>query len=77
MRKRLIAAALALCFALTLVTPAWAAEDDVPTSGSCGENATWTLSPDGTLTISGTGGAVKPQGGFPKEVAHAVRSVIH
>ena len=27
----------------------------LPTSGKCGENATWTLDDDGTLTISGTG----------------------
>ncbi|MBR1457665.1 MAG: leucine-rich repeat protein [Oscillospiraceae bacterium] len=29
--------------------------EDVPTSGTCGENVTWSLSADGTLTISGTG----------------------
>lgn len=30
-------------------------ETDVPTSGTCGDNLTWTLSADGTLTISGNG----------------------
>ena len=30
-------------------------ETDVPTSGTCGDNLTWTLSDDGTLTISGNG----------------------
>lgn len=29
--------------------------EDAPTSGTCGENAFWTLDEDGTLTISGTG----------------------
>lgn len=29
--------------------------EEVPTSGTCGDNLTWTLSDDGTLTISGTG----------------------
>ena len=28
---------------------------DAPTSGTCGDNLTWELSEDGTLTISGTG----------------------
>lgn len=30
-------------------------ETDVPTSGTCGDNLTWTLADDGTLTISGNG----------------------
>ena len=29
--------------------------DNIYDSGSCGENVTWTLTADGTLTISGTG----------------------
>ncbi len=31
------------------------AEEEVPKSGTCGDNLTWTLSNDGVLTISGTG----------------------
>ncbi|MGI6205291.1 MAG: leucine-rich repeat protein [Anaerovoracaceae bacterium] len=31
------------------------ADDDLPTSGTCGDNLTWTLDEQGTLTISGTG----------------------
>lgn len=31
------------------------AEETAPTSGTCGDNLTWELSEDGTLTISGTG----------------------
>ena len=46
--------ALLLCAVpLVLVDTAWAA--DVVDSGSCGDNVTWSLSDDGTLTISGTG----------------------
>ena len=53
MRKRIVATVLALCLVLGLVPgTAWAA--DVPTSGTCGKNATWSLS-GGTLTISGSG----------------------
>ena len=32
------------------------AADDAATSGTCGDNLTWTLDSAGTLTISGTGG---------------------
>ena len=40
---------------LGMVDTAWAAETEVVASGSCGENVTWTLTADGTMTISGTG----------------------
>ena len=39
-----------LCAFVPLVASA-----EVATSGTCGENLTWTLGEDGTLTISGTG----------------------
>ena len=46
--------ALLLCAVpLVLVDTAWAA--GVVDSGSCGDNVTWSLSDDGTLTISGKG----------------------
>jgi len=52
MKKRLLATVLALNMVLGMLTgTAWAAE---PTSGTCGENVTWSLS-GGTLTISGSG----------------------
>ena len=38
---------------LGLVETAWAAE--TVSSGTCGKNVNWTLTGDGTLTISGTG----------------------
>lgn len=52
MKKRLLALFLALVMAVVLLPTAALAAD--ATSGTCGENATWTLS-NGTLTISGTG----------------------
>ena len=51
MKKRLLSILLALCMALALLpATAWAAD----TSGSCGDNVTWSYS-SGTLTIQGTG----------------------
>ena len=55
MKKRLLSILLAAVMVLTmlplgLVETAWAAS-----SGTCGKNVTWSLSDDGTLTISGTG----------------------
>ena len=52
MKKRVLSVFLVLCFVLTLLPTAFA---DSPTSGKCGDNLTWTLDGDGTLTISGTG----------------------
>ncbi len=37
------------------VISASAEEASLPTSGKCGENVTWKLDADGTLTVSGTG----------------------
>lgn len=60
MLKRFLSLALVLCcLAGCLVLPAGAEGTEeppvLPTSGTCGEDLTWTLSEDGTLTISGTG----------------------
>ena len=54
---------LALLAALCCLFTVSAAAADAPTSGTCGENLTWTLDPAGTLTISGTG-AMKDFGTF-------------
>lgn len=51
--KRLGALALVLCLLATLLPVAAFAQ--TVSSGTCGENLTWTLENDGTLTISGTG----------------------
>ena len=55
MKKRLLACLLTLVMLLALL-PATALAADPTTSGSCGENLTWSIdSATGTLTISGTG----------------------
>ena len=54
MKKKLIAWLLVICMAISLL-PAAALADTAATSGKCGDNVTWTLSDDGTLTISGKG----------------------
>ena len=51
--KKVFALILALCMVLTLL-PVTASAATVD-SGQCGDNATWTLDDEGTLTISGTG----------------------
>lgn len=54
MKKKLIAWLLVICMAISLL-PAAALADTAAKSGKCGNNVTWTLSDDGTLTISGKG----------------------
>lgn len=54
MKKRLLSFFLAVCMILSLLPVSVIAEEAATTSGTCGENLTWTLE-DGTLTISGTG----------------------
>lgn len=53
MKKRVFHIILAAAILLTMAAPALAA--DTAASGRCGETARWSLSGDGTLTISGTG----------------------
>ena len=61
MKKRFLASLLALGMLLTMVTgAAWAADGDgadtPPTTGSCGDNLTWSYdTATKTLTISGSG----------------------
>jgi hypothetical protein len=50
--KRIFTVLLIFCMVAAVFTGIVLAQE--PTSGTCGENSTWTLS-DGTLTISGTG----------------------
>ncbi|MGM9596146.1 MAG: leucine-rich repeat protein [Oscillospiraceae bacterium] len=54
MKRKLIAWLLVICMAISLL-PAAALADTAAKSGKCGDNVTWTLSDDGTLTISGKG----------------------
>ena len=52
--KRFLTILTILTLCLTLLTVSAFAADEVA-SGTCGENLTWTLDSDGTLTISGSG----------------------
>ena len=53
MKRRCLSILLVLCMVMTLL-PTTAFAEEV-TSGTCGENLTWTLDTNGGLTISGTG----------------------
>ena len=53
MKKKILSIFLAFCLIFSLL-PMGAMADEAK-SGTCGENLTWTLDGDGTLTISGTG----------------------
>ena len=52
--KRLLPALLGLCLFVCLLAGTAAAAETVD-SGTCGDNAVWVLTDDGTLTISGSG----------------------
>ncbi len=54
MKKRLFSLMLTLCFIFNLI-PFGVQAAEVLASGTCGENLTWVLTDDGTLTISGEG----------------------
>ena len=55
-KMRFLSAFLALAMLVALLPTAALADDNKPaTSGNCGENLTWELDSEGTLTISGTG----------------------
>ena len=53
MKKKILSIFLAFCLIFSLL-PMGAMADEAK-SGTCGDNLTWTLDGDGTLTISGTG----------------------
>lgn len=80
MKKKLIAWLLVICMAISLL-PAAALADTAAKSGKCGDNVTWTLSDDGTLTISGKGamydrtdaGTFRPDW---ESCSHLIKSVI-
>ena len=54
MKKQVLSGLLVLCLIFSLL-PMSAFAADVVAEGTCGENLTWTLDSEGTLTISGTG----------------------
>ena len=57
MKKRVLAMLLMVCM-LFQFFPVTASAASVTASGSCGDNATWKLTSDGTMTISGSGNMV-------------------
>ncbi|MCD7772720.1 MAG: leucine-rich repeat protein [Ruminococcus sp.] len=59
----------------TAITEAIAALTDVVASGSCGDNATWVLKTDGSLTISGTG-AVTSYSGWSSYTSQVTSVVV-
>ena len=61
MKKRMLPLLLALCMVFALL-PGSVFAADVVASGSCGDDATWTLDSDGVLTVSGTGIMSEPTG---------------
>ncbi len=54
-RMKFWLSALVICLALAVMLPGEADAAEVVASGECGDNLTWTLTDDGTLTISGEG----------------------
>ena len=54
MKKRMMSVLLTLCMLISIIS-AVPITASAATSGKCGDNLTWTLDNNGTLTISGTG----------------------
>ena len=78
MKRRIIALALCLCICLSVGTSA-AGAAETETSGTCGQNLTWTLDSEGVLTISGEGKMENYGSGSTTPWAdcrEAIRSVI-
>ena len=84
MKKRLLSGLLVLCLIFTLL-PMSAFADTVK-SGKCGDNLTWTLDSEGTLTISGEGamkdfycdsyGTDSPWGSDSHRIAKRIVSIV-
>ena len=66
MKKRIWCILLSLCMVLSLL-PVTAGAANVLYSGTCGESATWVITDDGVMTISGTGTVTSP---LPQEGAN-------
>ena len=74
MERKILAAVLCLCLLLGALGFRVEAAD-VVASGSCGENVTWTLDSEGTLTISGRG-RIQRDDSSPRMPWYSVRGVI-
>ncbi len=55
MKKRILSIILTVCMIMSAFA-AMSVTASAAESGKCGDNLTWTLNDEGTLTISGTGG---------------------
>ena len=66
---------LTILLALSLLIASAGAALAAGASGKCGDNLTWTLSEDGTLTVSGEG-PMKTYSHYPWETAGEIRSVV-
>ena len=53
--NKLLALLLSVLLVFSLAATAFAADSDVIANGGDGVNTTWTLTKDGTLTVSGNG----------------------
>ena len=83
---RLLSAFLALAMLLALLPTAAFAEDNIVASGTCGaegegNNLTWKLDSDGTLTISGTGamadyGSISNRSPWSVNVPRTIQAVV-
>ena len=69
--------ALALCLVLcAALLPGTASAAEIVDSGTCGENLTWELDSEGTLTISGTGAMRDYGGNIPNAPWYSKRDSI-
>lgn len=55
MKKRMMSVLLTLCMLVSIISAVPITASAATSSGMCGDNLTWTLDNNGTLTISGTG----------------------
>lgn len=76
MKKRYFGILFAVCMTVLLLTvTAYAAESGTCGASENGENLTWTLTDDGTLTITGTGDMPDPAPWQPLEEAGLVKCI--
>lgn len=74
--RKLTAIVLALCLLVTLL-PLGARAAETVATGTCGENITWTLTDDGTLTVSGEGEAAEYTYSYPwQDYAEQITRVV-
>lgn len=58
MKKRMLSIILTVCMIMSAFATMSVTASTIE-RGECGDNLTWTLDDEGTLTISGTGGYVE------------------